>query len=201
VDLLLIHWPGATGRPANSSDPACDGPHADPRKCRQNTWRAMETAFQAGKARAIGVSNFEQRHMQDVLDLGSLVPAVNQVEFHPFWHEDGLVAFCQQRGILLNGYAPYGAPDLFRFTPAMFDEPAIKAVAASHGVSPAQAVLRWEVQQGLVVNPRSMDPAHMAENLSIWNFTLTDSEMASLSALKPSAGQKPKICPDPSSIP
>jgi len=115
VDLLLIHWPGQTGsKPINSTDPACTGPASSPKACRQSTWKAMETIFADGKgaARAIGVSNFEVNHLQDIEELDGLLPSVNQCEFHPFWHPDALLAYCAARGITFNGYSPIGAPDV-----------------------------------------------------------------------------------------
>lgn len=116
VDLLLVHWPG----PGNTSDPECNKGSTDSEKatsCRQATWRAMETILQSGKALAIGVSNFEQNHLQDIIDMNSTLPAVNQVEFQPYWQEYNLVHFCQLHNITFNGYAPLGAPDWAPYTP------------------------------------------------------------------------------------
>ena len=108
VDLLLVHWPGP---PGNSTDPLCQGDPPTFRGSRQSTWRAMEELYYTGKARAIGVSNFEKFHLEEILDLGGLIPAVNQAEFHPYWHEDDLVAFCKANNIVYNGYSPLGCPD------------------------------------------------------------------------------------------
>lgn len=200
VDLLLVHWP-YPGSINNSTDPACASATLNPKLCRQSTWRALEAAFHAGKARAIGVSNYEQHHLEDILELNSLIPAVNQVEYHPYWHEDDLVAFCQQHNIQFNGYAPLAAVDLEKLLPGVLDEPAVTAIAKRLDVSAAQVVLRWEIQQGLVINPRSMDPAHMAENLDIFQFTLTDADMAAITAIPAPVNTTGKICPDPHTMP
>jgi diketogulonate reductase-like aldo/keto reductase len=198
VDLLLIHWPGVVGQNVS-------GPCENDRECRQQTWKALEVIFNQGKAKAIGVSNFEQNHLQDIFDLNSLIPSVNQVEFHPYWAEFELVSFCQQKNITFNGYSPLGAPDHMAFenrwpTPIL-SQPSVISIAQSHHKSSAQVLLRWEVQQGLVVNPRSKNPEHMRENLSIFGFTLSDAEMETIKNVpKPPEG-KNKVCDDPHLIP
>lgn len=103
VDLLLIHWPAVNGK---SSDPACQYSLLSWRHCRQSTWRAMEEVYTMGKAKAIGVSNFEKNHLEDIFAMNSTLPAVNQVEFHPYWHENDLLVFCKSYNITFNGYAP-----------------------------------------------------------------------------------------------
>ena len=109
VDLLLIHWPGDP--PNNTTDPTCQGNPPTWRSCRQSIWKAFEEIFKNGTALAIGVSNFEKNHLEDILTMNSMIPSVNQVEYHPYWHEDELVEYCKQNNILFNGYAPLGRPD------------------------------------------------------------------------------------------
>lgn len=197
VDLLLIHWPGP---PGNSSDPACQGsPSPSWRKCRQSTWRAMEDIYKMGKARAIGVSNFEKNHLEDIIVMNSSLPAVNQVEFHPYWHEDDLLAFCKSYNITFNGYSPLGTPDwapsAHHWNHTLLQEPAIVKIAQSHSRSPAQVVLRWEWQQGVMSQPRTVNPQHMMENLNYFDFELTDKEMDEIRNITPPSD--PKVCPDP----
>ena len=196
VDLLLIHWPGP---PGNSSDPACQGNPATWRACRQSTWKAMEEIYKAGKARAIGVSNFEINHLEDIIAMNSTLPAVNQVEFHPYWHEDDLLAFCKSHNITFNGYSPVGCPDWaptqHNWNHNVLQEPTIINIAKSVNCTPAQVVLRWEWQQGVLVQPRTVDPEHMKENLNFFDFVLSNDEMKQISGITPP--DDPKVCPDP----
>jgi len=200
VDLLLIHWPGIPGQ--NISGPNC----TSDRDCRQQTWKALEVIFNKGQAKAIGVSNFEENHLQDIFDLKSLIPSVNQVEFHPYWAEISLMQFCQLRNITYNGYAPLGAPDHMAFEKdkwpiPILSQPAVINIAKAHNKTPAQVLLRWEVQQGLVVNPRTMNKAHMVENLNIFDFFLSFDEMAEIQNVpRPALGDN-KVCPNPQLIP
>ena len=196
VDLLLIHWPGP---PGNSTDPACQGKPTTWRACRQSTWRAMEEIFKSGKAKAIGVSNFEKNHLEDIIAMNSTLPALNQVEFHPYWHEDDLLAFCKSYNITYNGYSPLGCPDWappsHNWTHTLLEEPTVTSIAKTHNRSPAQVVLRWEWQQGVVTNPRTVNPNHMKENLNYFDFVLSDDEMKQISSITPPSN--PKVCPDP----
>ena len=214
VDLLLIHWPGQIGssggggggkNPNSSKDPNCAGPTADPRRCRQSTWRAMEQIFAngTGAARAIGVSNFEVRHLKDIEDMGGHMPAVNQVEFHPFWHEDALVQYCRDRQITFNGYSPLGAPDVSSKVHGwdLRSHPTVISIANRINKTPAQVILRYEYQQHIVLNPRTKNTAHMRDNLAIFDFELDPVNVARLEALKAPDGDQSKICPDPNSIP
>ena len=197
VDLLLIHWPGPPGR---SSDPACQGkPSPTWRECRQASWRAMEDIYKMGKAKAIGVSNFEKNHLEDIIAMNSSLPAINQVEFHPYWHEDDLLAFSKSYNITFNGYSPLGCPDwaptAHHWTHTLLQESAIVKIAQSHGRSPAQVVLRWEWQQGVMSQPRTVNTKHMMENLNYFDFELTDEEMDEIRSITPPSD--PKVCPDP----
>ena len=196
VDLLLFHWPGP---PGNSSDPVCQGDPPTWRACRQATWRAMEDLYKMRKTRAIGVSNFEKNHLEDIFAMNSLLPSVNQVEFHPYWHEDDLLDFCKSYNITYNGYAPLGTPDWAptqrHWNHTLLREPTIEQIAKSHGRSPAQVTLRWEWQQGVLVQPRTVNPEHMQENLNFFDFELNKNEMSLISNTKPPP--ECKVCPDP----
>lgn len=199
VDLLLIHWPGP---PVLSTDPACKGDPPSWRACRQSVWKAMTKIYNSGRAHAIGVSNFEANHVDDIISMGGLIPAVNQVEFHPYWHEDDLVAYCKSHKMVFNSYAPLGTPDwappTHNWNGTILQLPAVQQIAKAHSRTAAQVIQRWEWQQGIVVNPRTEDPAHMKENLDFFDFELTDDEMKVLSNLpKP---KNPKVCPDPHNI-
>ena len=155
-----------------------------------------------GKARAIGVSNFEINHLEDIIAMKTSLPAVNQVEFHPYWHESDLLAFCKAHNITFNGYAPVGAPDWAptqrHWNHTLLQEPTIARIAQSHNRTPAQVTLRWQWQQGVVVNPRTMNPEHMKEDLDFFDFELSSDEMEQISNITPPS--EPKVTGDPHDI-
>jgi len=201
VDLLLIHWPGAP-TPTGINWPCYQNAKSF-KNCRQETWRALEDVFRAGKARAIGVSNFEVKHLEDIFELNSLIPSVNQNEYHPYFHEDALVLYCKDRNIVYNGYSSVGCPDFMSSPPTawkvqVIQQPIIEQIAQKYNKTAAQVVLRWSWQQGLVVNARSWSPVHHMENLNNFDFTLTMDEISNIGAVpKP---QNPKVCLNPSVI-
>jgi diketogulonate reductase-like aldo/keto reductase len=156
VDLYLIHWP-------------VEG-------LRHDTWRAMEHILADGKARAIGVSNYTVRHLDELLGRAKVPPAVNQVEFSPFLHQRALLAHCRLHGIQLEAYGP-----LVRAH--RMDHPALVAVARKHGRTPAQVLLRWGLQHDLVVIPKSVRPERIRENADVYGFSLDASDLAALDAL------------------
>jgi diketogulonate reductase-like aldo/keto reductase len=158
VDLYLIHWP----------TPARD--------LYLDTWRAFERLAADGRIRAAGVSNFQPAHLRRLLDHSSLVPAVNQVELHPALQQAELRAVHAELGIATEAWSPLAQG-------AVLGEEAIVSLAERHGRTPAQIVLRWHLQLGNVVIPKSVTPARIAENIDVFGFTLSDEEMASLAAL------------------
>eukprot|EP01113_Clastostelium_recurvatum_P046061 TRINITY_DN8017_c0_g1_i3.p1 TRINITY_DN8017_c0_g1~~TRINITY_DN8017_c0_g1_i3.p1 ORF type:complete len:395 (+),score=83.42 TRINITY_DN8017_c0_g1_i3:22-1206(+) len=202
VDLLLIHWPGT--QPGTTPPPPlpCKEANGTWAACRLGTWKALEKIYNAGQARAIGVSNYEVNHLLEIMNLKSLIPSVNQVEFHPYWHEDQLLYFCQQHNITFNSYSPIGAPDhavtlgpSWNAIPDLRTHPNVTQIAQKHNMSPAQVIMRWHWQQGIVINPRTRDPVHMAENMDIFNFALDTDDMKTLSYLEhPTIS---KVCGDP----
>ncbi|MBK4347710.1 aldo/keto reductase [Lacisediminihabitans changchengi] len=159
VDLYLIHWPYAM------HDRYLD------------TWRAMEKLYTDGVVRAIGVSNFLQPHLDRVRDEGTIVPAVNQFEIHPSFQQSALTATSIERGIAVEAYSPLGqAKDV--------EDPIVRAIAVSHGKTPAQAILRWHVQQGFIVIPKTVTPHRVTENIDIFDFELSAAEMQQISVLE-----------------
>ena len=199
VDLLLIHFPGVR---QSSTDPACQPNLTSWRNCRQSVWKAVETLFNDGKALAIGVSNFEQTHLEDIIMMNSMIPSVNQVEHHPYFHEDDLVKYCKSKNIIFNSYSPMGCPDwaptVHHWNGTILVLPVIQSIAKAHQRSAGQVIQRWQWQQGIVVNPRTMNQDHMKENLNFFDFELTDDEMKQMSSIKPP--DDPKVCPDPRNI-
>ncbi|MFC8454460.1 aldo/keto reductase [Kitasatospora sp. NPDC057223] len=158
VDLYLIHWP----------TPARD--------LYRDTWRALEKLLADGRTRAIGVSNFQPAHLQRLLESTSVVPVVNQVELHPGLQQTALREFHARHGIVTEAWSPLAQG-------ALLADPAITSIAAGHGRTPAQVVLRWHLQLGNVVIPKSVTPDRIRENLALFDFALTAEEMAAIAAL------------------
>ena len=159
LDLYLIHWP------APESDKYAD------------SWLALEKLQADGRVRAIGVSNFLPEHVQRLVDLGGTVPAVNQVELHPALQQRDVAVFNGTHGIATEAWSPLAQG-------AVLDDPAVVEIAARHGRTPAQVVLRWHLQQGRVVIPKSVTPSRISENLDVFGFTLSACELAAVDALE-----------------
>ncbi len=171
LDLYLIHWPA----------PASDR-YAD-------SWLALEKLLADGRVRAIGVSNFEPGHLQRLIDLGGTVPAVNQVELHPALQQHAVTVFNAAQGIATEAWSPLAQG-------ALLADPAIKEIAARHGRTPAQIILRWHLQQGRIVIPKSVTPARIRENLEVFDFDLTEAELAAVNVLE----RNGRTGPDPATF-
>lgn len=172
VDLYLIHWP----------TPA--------RGLYGETWRALEKIHADGRARAIGVSNFPVAQLQHLLDEGGVVPALNQIELHPNLPQSELRAFHAAHGIATEAWSPLGQGR------GLLDEPALAALAAKHGRTPAQVVLRWHLQLGNVVIPKSVTPSRIRENIDVFGFELDGEDLAAIEALDNGG----RLGPDPTSF-
>jgi diketogulonate reductase-like aldo/keto reductase len=159
VDLYLVHWPV---------------PSAD---LYVETWRAFEKLLADGAVRAIGVSNFLVEHLDRLVAETDVVPAVNQIEVHPTFQQAALQQHCRDLGIAVEAYSPLGRG-------ADLDAPAVVAAATELGVTPAQVVLRWAVQQGRVVIPKSLSAERQATNLDVFSFELSPAQVASIDALE-----------------
>lgn len=158
VDLYLIHWP------------------AEERGAYIDSWAGIMKSNEDGDARSIGVSNFTAEHLSTIIDLTFFVPAVNQIELHPMLNQAELRAANAEHGVVTEAYGPLGIGRLL-------DNPTIASVAQAHGKTPAQALIRWSIQLGNVVIPRSASPERIKENLDVFDFELTDDEMATLNGL------------------
>ena len=142
-------------------------------------YRQLEAAYKAGKLRAIGLSNFDVAQTQRILDECEVVPAINQVECHPYFPQTELKALLKEHDIALQAWFPLGG----RGNESIMGEPLIQAIAEKHGRSPAQVLLRWHIQQGHIVIPGSKTPSHIAQNIDLFDFALTDQEMAQITTL------------------
>jgi 2,5-diketo-D-gluconate reductase A len=160
VDLYLIHWP------------------APLRDQFVESWLVLEQLHHDGLAHAIGVSNFQPEHLERILDAGTVVPAINQVELHPAFQQRALRAFQEPLGILTEAWGPLGQGKY-----ELSELPGLSAIAAAHGKSIQQIVLRWHIQEGHIVFPKTARPERLKENLSIFDIELTADEMAVLAAM------------------
>lgn len=163
LDLYLIHWP----RPDMT---------ADWRQLDLDTWKALEELYDAGKVRAIGVSNFLPHHLQNLLEHCRIIPAVDQVELHPGYSQEGVRALCQAHNILVQAWSPIGRA-------RMLGDPLLVELAARYGVSPARLCLRFALQLGVLPLPKSSAPQRMAENLDLFSFEISPQDMESILAM------------------
>ena len=145
-------------------------------------WKAMEEAVEAGKVRSIGLSNFNAAKVRQILDVATITPAVNQILINPRQNQHEIRTELAATGIVYEGWYPLGHGDK-----TLLEEPAIVAAAERAGVTPAQVVLAWEVAEGVVVFPKTLNPTHMAENLAALDVTLTDEEITAISAIEQSS--------------
>ena len=142
-------------------------------------YRQLEAAYKAGKIRAIGLSNFDVKQTQRILDECEVVPAINQVECHPYFPQTELKALLKEHDIALQAWYSLGG----RGNDSIMGEALIQTIAEKHGKSPAQVILRWHVQQGHIVIPGSKTPSHIAQNIELFDFALTDEDMAQIDSL------------------
>ena len=172
VDLFLIHWPLPT---------RYDGDYV-------STWKTLEEFAADGRARSIGVSNFQIHHLQELARETETVPAVNQIEVHPYFTNDAVRAYGVEHDIVTEGWSPIARGKVLT-------DPVVARIARATGAHPAQVVLRWHIERGDVVFPKSMHPARMKENFEIFDFEINDEEIEALTALdKGAAGRQG---PDP----
>lgn len=165
VDLLLLHWP-------------VDGYEA--------AWEAIEQARETGKAKSIGLSNFMPEQLEDILRVGSTLPAVNQIEYHPYLLQQDVTAVCKERGIAVTAWSPLMQGHFLK-------EPLFAELAKKYDKSPAQIVLRWDIQRGVITIPKSTNQGRIKENFNIWDFELDTTEMATITALN----KNHRFGPDP----
>jgi 2,5-diketo-D-gluconate reductase A len=158
VDLYLIHWPAPRQRK-----------YVD-------AWRALVRLRDEGRARSVGVSNFNRDHLERIIDATGVVPAVNQVELHPRFQQRALRAFHAERGIVTEAWSPLGQGELLR-------DATITAIARRHGRTPAQVVIRWHLDEGHVAIPKSSRPARVRENFDVFDFTLDADDRERIAAL------------------
>ncbi|NVO29000.1 aldo/keto reductase [Donghicola sp. C2-DW-16] len=178
IDLLLLHQPLSADFDRTLG-----------------AYRALETLLAEGKVQAIGVSNFMVDHMTRLLDVAKVVPAVNQIEVHPYFQQRDVQEINAAHGILTQAWSPIGGITFYRGTGrSTLDDPVILSIANAHGKSAAQIMLRWHVQEGRGIIPKSVKPARIAENMDIFDFVLSEAEITAINGLE--TGQRGGPVPD-----
>lgn len=180
IDLFLVHWPGTQG--LRVEDPKN-------RTNRAQSWTILEEFHSCGKFRAIGVSNYTVRHLEELLASCKVPPAVLQVEFHPRLIQTELRALCTQRGVCFEAYSSLGTGELL-------SDHVVQEVAKGCGRTTAQVLLRWAVQQGIPVLPKSCNPSRVQENVQLFDFELSPEDMEKLTGLDSGL----RFCWDPTSV-
>ncbi|TCD31506.1 aldo/keto reductase [Bacillus wiedmannii] len=166
LDLYLVHWP-------------VEGKYKD-------TWRALETLYKEERVRAIGVSNFQIHHLQDVMKDAEIKPMINQVEYHPRLTQKELQAFCKEQGIQMEAWSPLMQGQLL-------DNETLQEIAEKHGKTTAQVILRWDLQNGVITIPKSTKEHRIIANADVFNFELTKEDMEKIDALN----QNHRVGPNP----
>jgi diketogulonate reductase-like aldo/keto reductase len=148
-------------------------------------YRALETLLTDGKVRAIGVSNFMVEHLEQLMDTATVIPAINQIEVHPYFQQPAVQAADAEHGILTQAWSPIGGITFYRDSghSSALEDATIGEIAKRYGRSPAQVMLRWHLQQGRSVIPKSIRPARIAENIDVFDFALSDEELSTIDAL------------------
>ncbi|CAH0559519.1 unnamed protein product [Brassicogethes aeneus] len=178
LDLYLIHWPFAF-KEGSEPFPSGDDKFADYDYV--DTWKAMEEVQKKGLTMSIGISNFNKRQIERVLQNCTIVPQTNQIEVHPYLIQTKIIEFCKSKGITITAYSPLGSPDrpgAKPTDPKMLDDVKITAIAKKYNKTPAQVVLKYQVQRGNITIPKSVTKSRIIENFDIWNFDLTKDDIA-----------------------
>ncbi|CAL9689854.1 unnamed protein product [Knipowitschia caucasica] len=186
LDLYLIHWPYAFRRGDVTFPRSEDGALLYDDTHYRETWAAMESLVHKGLVRDIGLSNFNSHQISDICAMATVQPSVLQVEAHPYLSQDHLLSQCVQRGLVMTAYSPLGsadrawkAPD----EPVLLQEPSIRDLSLKYNKSPAQVLLRWQTQRGVVAIPKSVTESRIQENIQVFDFCLQPEEMAQITAL------------------
>jgi diketogulonate reductase-like aldo/keto reductase len=179
IDLYLIHWP------ANAKN------YNNWQKTNADTWRAMEELQAAGKIKSIGVSNFFKEHLEALFQTANVIPAINQIEFHPGYWQQELVEFCKSKNIVVESWSPLARGKVF-------GNKILEKIAKKHSKSVSQVCLRWIIQHNVVVIPKSTTPKRIKENIDVFDFELSAAEMERINNLPEMwfSGELPNMWPD-----
>ncbi|MEJ2614039.1 MAG: aldo/keto reductase [Ignavibacteriaceae bacterium] len=169
VDLYLIHWPSS--------------------RLRDETWKAFESLLNEGSCRSIGVSNYTVRHLKELLNISSTLPAVNQVEFNPYIYQKEILDLCKEKNIQLEGYTPLARTK-------KFNESVLKSTSEKYGKTRAQILIRWSLQHNVITIPKSSDKDRIKENINVFDFEIADDDMEELNSLN----ENLRFSPDPHNL-
>lgn len=181
IDLLLMHWPG----------PFANKDRGFAKEARLAIWEVFESYHQRGDARAIGVCNFNQGHIEDLIDSGRTTPAINQIEYHPYCQDPALNTFCKDKGIVVEAYAPFASGAF-----GLLQDPTIQKIAEQLGTSTGQTILRWHLQSDRIVLPKSTNAKRLAQNLDLFEFSLNEEQMRAIDGLAPADAKRSTTAPD-----
>ncbi|CAG07845.1 unnamed protein product, partial [Tetraodon nigroviridis] len=185
LDLYLMHWPMAFQRGKELMPRREDGSIRYSDTHYRDTWVAMESLVDKGLVRAIGLSNFNARQTGDIVGMAKHRPVVNQVECHPYLSQTHLLSYCQSTAVCVTAYSPLGSGDrpwASARDPSVLQDPRLGAVAQRYQKTPAQILLRWQVQRGVACIPKSVTPSRIQQNLQVFDFCLSNDDMKLISS-------------------
>ncbi|XP_046656768.1 aldo-keto reductase family 1 member B1-like [Daphnia pulicaria] len=186
LDLYLIHSPMSFKENSGLNPVDENGKLIYSHVDYVETWRAMEACVQSGLTRSIGLSNFNSYQLQRICDICTIKPVTNQVECHPYLNQEKLLDYCAKRHIVLTAYSPLGSPDrpwAKPGDPSLLQDPAVLEIAKKHGKSPAQVLIRYQIERGVAVIPKSVSKVRIEENFSVGSFRLSEEDMVKLNSL------------------
>ncbi|KAL1122605.1 hypothetical protein AAG570_002935, partial [Ranatra chinensis] len=186
VDLYLIHWPMGYKEESElfPKDESGKVQYSDTHFT--ETWKSMEECVKLGLAKSIGVSNFNSKQIQEILDIAEIKPVNNQVECHPYLNQKKLIEFCKERGITVTAYSPLGSPGRTMVSAdevKLLDDPVIKSLADSYGKTVAQILIRYQVDRGVVVIPKSVNKTRIHTNFDIFDFSISPEDMKKIDSI------------------
>jgi len=171
LDLFLIHWPANRKQFGDQAT-----------RINAETWKALEELYDEGKIRAIGLSNFMPHHIEELMKTAKTKPMVDQIEFHPGWAQIETAAYCQKNDIVVEAWSPLGRREVL-------DNRVLGAIADQYGKSVSQLCIRWVLQHGLLPLPKAQNPAHIVDNMKVFDFMINDEDMKTIDALKNIGGE------------
>ncbi|CAB0000062.1 unnamed protein product [Nesidiocoris tenuis] len=195
IDLYLVHWPFAYKDGWDMRPLGDDGKVVYSDVDFVETWKALEDGVRAGKIKSIGLSNFNKEQTLKILKNAEIKPVNNQIECHPYLNQSKLIEFCKSQGITVTAYRPISPIDEFApETP--LNDPAVKKIASKHGKGAGQILIRWQIQRGVIAIPKTVTKQRLLDNFNVFDFTLDDEDMSTLSSLDKGRAGRAIIMPD-----
>nr|BAN20466.1 aldo-keto reductase [Riptortus pedestris] len=186
IDLYLIHWPMSFKEGDELFPLGPDGKMLYGDGTYTDTWKGMEECVKLGLAKSIGLSNFNSKQIQDILDIAEIKPVNNQIECHPYLNQSKLIEFCKSKDITVTAYSPLGSPDRPMATPddpVLLEEPKLKALSEKYNKSPAQILIKYQLQRNIGVIPKSVTKSRIQSNFEVFDFTISSEDMDILNSL------------------